>query len=98
MRRVAELADGWIPMPTTGMSESAVTATVEDGLDRQRRPLLTERIAELRQMFADAGRDGAPTVAFTPPSLLMTPRKGRRLGRASSSTRPVSWRPPASRS
>jgi probable F420-dependent oxidoreductase len=75
MRRVAELADGWIPMPTTGMSESAVSARLKTAsIDSV--AILTGRIAELRQMFADAGREGAPTVAFTPPSLLMARGKG----------------------
>ncbi|HEX4432603.1 MAG TPA: LLM class F420-dependent oxidoreductase [Frankiaceae bacterium] len=71
MRRVAELADGWIPMPTTGMSESAVASRLKTAsIDTT--AALADRIVELRQMFADAGREGTPTVAFTPPSLLMT--------------------------
>jgi probable F420-dependent oxidoreductase len=71
MRRVAELADGWIPMPTTGMSESAVASRLKTAsIDTT--AALAGRIVELRQMFADAGRDDTPTVAFTPPSLLMT--------------------------
>lgn len=75
MRRVAELADGWIPMPTTGMSESAVTSRLKTAsIDST--AALAQRITELRQMFADAGRDAAPTVAFTPPSLLMTRSSG----------------------
>ncbi len=75
MRRVAELADGWIPMPTTGMSESAVSSRLKTAsIDSTE--VLADRIAELRQMFADAGRVGVPTVAFTPPSLLMTRSSG----------------------
>jgi probable F420-dependent oxidoreductase len=75
MRRAAELADGWIPMPTTGMAEGAAssrlkTATIDSIA------VLAERVGELRQMFADAGRETVPTVAFTPPSLLMTRRTG----------------------
>jgi probable F420-dependent oxidoreductase len=75
MRRVAELADGWIPMPTTGMSESAVMSRLQTA-SIESTAVLADRITELRQMFADAGRDTAPTVAFTPPSLLMTRGNG----------------------
>jgi probable F420-dependent oxidoreductase len=75
MRRVAELADGWIPMPTTGMSESAVTSRLKTASIKST-AVLADRITELRQMFADAGRDTPPTVAFTPPSLLMTRSNG----------------------
>jgi probable F420-dependent oxidoreductase len=75
MRRVAELADGWIPMPTTGMSDDAVASRLKTaGIDSI--SALGGRIAELRQMFADAGRAGEPTVAFTPPSLLMARAQG----------------------
>jgi probable F420-dependent oxidoreductase len=75
MRRVAELADGWIPMPTTGMTESAVASRLKTAsIDST--AALADRIVELRQMFADAGRADAPTVAFTPPSLLMTRSNG----------------------
>ena len=69
MRRVVELADGWTPMPTPGAAVATgrlKTANIETVAD------LAERIGELRQMFADAGREGEPTVAFTPPSMLMT--------------------------
>ena len=69
MRRVVELADGWAPMPTPGAAVATgrlKTANIETVAD------LAERIGELRQMFADAGREGHPTVAFTPPSMLMT--------------------------
>jgi probable F420-dependent oxidoreductase len=70
MRRVVELADGWIPMPTTGMSEGAVakrlkTATIDGPA------ALKERVAKLHQMAAAAGRETMPMVAFTPPSLLL---------------------------
>jgi probable F420-dependent oxidoreductase len=75
MRRVAELADGWIPMPTTGMADSTVSARLKTASIASV-AVLAERIAELRQMFADAGRDTAPTIAFTPPSLLMTRSTG----------------------
>jgi probable F420-dependent oxidoreductase len=73
MRRVVELADGWIPMPTTGMSDSAVAKRLKTA------PLnspaaLKERVQKLRQMSADAGRATPPTVAFTPPSGLMNPQ------------------------
>ena len=75
MRRVAELADGWIPMPTTGMTESAVASRLKTAsIDST--AALAERITELRQMFADAGRETEPTIAFTPPSLLMTRSNG----------------------
>ncbi len=73
MRRVVELADGWVPMPTTGVADATdrlKTARIDSVA------ALAERISELRQMFADAGRDAAPTVAFTPPSLLMTRQSG----------------------
>ncbi|HEX4015282.1 MAG TPA: TIGR03619 family F420-dependent LLM class oxidoreductase [Frankiaceae bacterium] len=70
MRRVAELADGWAPMPTTGMTEGAVTSRLKTASIAST-AALAERISELRQMFADAGRTDVPTVAFTPPSLLM---------------------------
>jgi probable F420-dependent oxidoreductase len=71
MRRVAELADGWVPMPTTGMAESAVSARLKTAsIDSV--AVLTERITELRSMWAEAGREGVPTIAFTPPSLMMT--------------------------
>ncbi len=75
MRRVAELADGWIPMPTTGMTEDAVSSRLKTA-SIATTAALAERIVELRQLFADAGRDGAPTIAFTPPSLLMARSKG----------------------
>jgi probable F420-dependent oxidoreductase len=70
MRRVVELADGWIPMPTTGMSEAAVAKRLKT------RPLdsaaaLKEQVIKLRQMCADAGRTELPTIAFTPPSMLL---------------------------
>ncbi len=96
MRRVAELADGWIPMPTTGMSESAVSSRLKTASIASTR-VLADRIAELRQMFADAGRVGVPTVAFTPPSLLMT-RSTAPSRRRNSSTRQGSWRLQGSRS
>ena len=71
MRRVVELADGWIPMPTTGMSAGAVAKRLKTApLDSA--AALKERVAKLHQMAADAGRETMPTVAFTPPSLLMT--------------------------
>lgn len=69
MRRVVELADGWTPMPTPGAAVATgrlKTANIETVAD------LAGRIGQLRQMFADAGREGEPTVAFTPPSMLMT--------------------------
>ncbi len=71
MRRVVELADGWIPMPTTGMSQGAVakrlkTATIDSAA------ALKERVAKLHAMSIAAGREVLPTVAFTPPSLLMS--------------------------
>lgn len=70
MRRVVELADGWIPMPTTGMSEAAVAKRLKTApLDGP--AALKERVTKLHQMAADAGRETMPTVAFTPPSLLM---------------------------
>jgi probable F420-dependent oxidoreductase len=75
MRRVVELADGWIPMPTTGMSDSAVAKRLKTApLDSP--AALKERVQKLRQMSADAGREKPPTVAFTPPSGLMTPPSG----------------------
>ncbi len=75
MRRVVELADGWIPMPTTGMSEGAVAKRLKTApLDSP--AALQERVTKLRQMAADAGRQTMPTVAFTPPSLLMTGHGG----------------------
>ena len=71
MRRVVELADGWIPMPTTGMSAGAVAKRLKTApLDSA--AALKERVVKLHQMAADAGRETMPTVAFTPPSLLMT--------------------------
>lgn len=75
MRRVVELADGWSPMPTPGAAiatDRLKTANIETVGD------LAGRIAELRQMFADAGREDEPAVAFTPPSMLMT-RKGESI-------------------
>ncbi len=75
MRRAVELADGWIPMPTTGMSESAVAKRLKTAaIDSP--AALAERILKLRQMSADAGRETPPTVAFTPPSGLMNPLAG----------------------
>jgi probable F420-dependent oxidoreductase len=72
MRRVVELADGWIPMPTTGMSEATVSKRLKTtALDGP--PALKERVTQLSQMAADAGRTTPPTVAFTPPSLLLNP-------------------------
>lgn len=72
MRRVVELADGWIPMPTTGMSGNAVTKRLKTApLDGA--AALKERVAELRQMADAAGRTSAMTIAFTPPSLLLNP-------------------------
>jgi probable F420-dependent oxidoreductase len=70
MRRVAELADGWVPMPTTGMAESAVSSRLKTAaIDSV--AALADRISELRRMWAEAGREGVPTIAFTPPSLMM---------------------------
>jgi probable F420-dependent oxidoreductase len=70
MRRVAELADGWIPMPTTGMSESAVAKRLKTAaIDSP--AALAGRIDKLRQMWADNGREGQPAIGFTPPSGLM---------------------------
>ena len=75
MRRVVELADGWIPMPTTGMSQAAVAKRLKTApLDSA--AALKERVARLHQLCADAGRTELPTVAFTPPSLLMSHREG----------------------
>jgi hypothetical protein len=75
MRRVVELADGWIPMPTTGMSDSAVAKRLKTApLDSP--AALKARVQKLHQMSADAGRAKPPTVAFTPPSGLMTPPGG----------------------
>ncbi len=78
MRRVVELADGWAPMPTAGAAVATgrlKTANIETV------GALAERIGELRQLFADAGRDADPTIAFTPPSLLMT-RQGESVSSA----------------
>ncbi|MCW2546747.1 MAG: class F420-dependent oxidoreductase, partial [Mycobacterium sp.] len=70
MRRVVELADGWIPMPTTGMSDAAVAKRLKTApLDSA--AALAERVKRLNQLCADAGRTKLPTVAFTPPSLLL---------------------------
>jgi probable F420-dependent oxidoreductase len=70
MRRVVELADGWIPMPTTGMSDAAVAKRLKTSpLDSA--AALAERVKKLHEMCADAGRTNLPTVAFTPPSLLL---------------------------
>jgi probable F420-dependent oxidoreductase len=75
MRRVVELADGWIPMPTTGMSQAAVAQRLKTTpIDSP--AALKVRVAQLNQMSADAGRETAPTVAFTPPSLLLAPHGG----------------------
>jgi probable F420-dependent oxidoreductase len=71
MRRVVELADGWIPMPTTGMSDAAVAKRLKTApLDSP--AALKERVVKLHQLCADAGRTELPTVAFTPPSLLLS--------------------------
>ena len=76
MRRAVELADGWIPMPTTGMSGAAVSKRLKTAaIDST--AALKERIEKLRQLSADAGRATPPTVAFTPPSGLMNPLSGK---------------------
>ncbi len=75
MRRVVELADGWIPMPTGRMSAAAVSSRLKTApLDSP--AALAARVDRLRDMATDAGRS-MPTVAFTPPSLLLAPHGAR---------------------
>ena len=98
MRRVAELADGWIPMPTTGMADRRRLGAAEDGVDRQRRRRSPSASPSCGRCSPTPGATTPPTVAFTPPSLLMTRSTGADPAGRNSSTRPASWPPPASRS
>jgi probable F420-dependent oxidoreductase len=66
MRRVVELGDGWVPMPSPKAAAAALrTPGLESVGD------LRERIDRLRELCAEAGRDGPVDVAFMPRGLDM---------------------------
>lgn len=61
MRRAVELGEGWSPFPTAGGLERATrTASIADTGE------LTARIDEFRDLWAENGRGGRPTVCFSP--------------------------------
>jgi len=66
MRRVVELADGWAPMPSPARAQKRLHTPGLETLDD-----LAARIAELRSMAADAGRDTPIEIVFMPMGLDM---------------------------
>lgn len=78
IRRVVELGDGWVPMPSPKRAAGALRTPGLESLDD-----LAERISLLHGLTAEAGRTDKPDIAFMPAGLDMfakaTPDPGRVL-------------------
>lgn len=66
IRRAVELGDGWVPMPSPQRAAKALRTPGLESLDQ-----LAERIALMRTMAAEAGRERPLDVAFMPAGLDM---------------------------
>jgi probable F420-dependent oxidoreductase len=66
IRRVVELGDGWVPMPSPARASKALRTPGLESLDD-----LAARIAVLRELAAEAGRTDPIDVAFMPSGLDM---------------------------
>jgi probable F420-dependent oxidoreductase len=80
IRRVVELADGWMPFPLTqGASKYTRTATIE-GMDD-----LRARIGRLRELAAEAGRTDPIDICFVPFGLTLFDRTAPDFGQVAES-------------
>jgi probable F420-dependent oxidoreductase len=69
IRRVVELGDGWVPMPSPAKAAAALRTPGLESIDE-----LAARIATLRQLAAEAGRTDPIDIAFMPAGLDMFAR------------------------
>lgn len=78
IRRVVELGDGWVPMPSPQRAAKALHTPGLESIDA-----LAERIRVLRELASEAGRSAPIDIAFMPAGLDMfnrsTPEPGRVL-------------------